>query len=49
MLPMREKIEKLINTGRIMLFIEGTIDFPTDVRSEKLVNIVKDSMYQYDK
>ena len=42
MLPMREKIEKLINKGRIMLFIEGTIDFPTEVKSEALVNIVKD-------
>mmetsp|Transcript_10858 Transcript_10858/g.14633 ORF Transcript_10858/g.14633 Transcript_10858/m.14633 type:complete len:97 (-) Transcript_10858:1287-1577(-) len=41
MLPMRDKIEKLINKGRIMLFIEGTIDFPTEVHSEELVNIVK--------
>ena len=49
MLPMREKIQKLINTGRIMLFIEGTIDFPTDVRSEQLVNIVRDPMYEYSK
>ena len=49
MLEMREKIEKLINKGRIMLFIEGSIDFPTEVRSEQLVNIVKDPIYNYAK
>eukprot|EP00806_Schmidingerella_arcuata_P005014 Macronucleus_5552.p1 GENE.Macronucleus_5552~~Macronucleus_5552.p1 ORF type:complete len:169 (+),score=12.56 Macronucleus_5552:1-507(+) len=44
---MRDKIEKLINKGRIMLFIEGTIDFPTEVHSEELVNIVKNPYYNY--
>ena len=42
MLPMREKIQKLIQKGRIMLFIEGTLDFPTEVNSEEIVNIVRD-------
>lgn len=49
MLPMREKIEKLVKKGRIMLFIEGTLDFPVDVESEKLVNIVRDPCYNYPK
>lgn len=30
-----------------MLFIEGTLDFPTEVRSEQLVNIVKNPQYNY--
>ena len=42
MLPMREKIQKLIQKGRIMLFIEGTLDFPTEVNSEEIVSIVRD-------
>jgi hypothetical protein len=32
-----------------MLFIEGSVDFPVDVASEQLVNIVKDPMYNYPK
>ena len=32
-----------------MLFIEGTIDFPTEIRSEQIVNIVKDEQYEYDR
>ena len=34
MLPMRKKILELISKQRIMLFIEGTIDFPTEIDSE---------------
>ena len=49
MLPMRDKIQKLIQKGRIMLFIEGTLDFPTEVQSEEIVNIVRDPSYQYAK
>ena len=49
MLPMREKIEKLIKKGRIMLFIEGTLDFPTEMQSEEIVGIVKDPRYTYPK
>ena len=49
MLPMREKIEKLIKKGRIMLFIEGTLDFPTEMQSEEIVNIVRDARYTYPK
>ncbi len=44
---MREKIEKLVKKGRIMLFIEGSIDFPVDVQSEQMVSIVKDPRYVY--
>ena len=47
MLPMRDKIEKLISKGRIMLFIDGSLDFPTEIRSEELVSIVKDPQYNY--
>lgn len=47
MLPMRQKIVELISKQRIMLFIEGTIDFPTEINSEKLVNIVRDPRYNY--
>ena len=32
-----------------MLFIEGNIDFPTEVDSEELVNIVKSDCYTYDR
>ena len=49
MLPMREKIQKLIQKGRIMLFIEGTLDFPTEVNSEEIVSIVRDPQYQYER
>ena len=49
MLPMREKIQKLIQKGRIMLFIEGTIDFPTEIQSEEIVRLVRDENYKYDK
>ena len=47
MLPMREKIQKLIEKGRIMLFIEGALDFPTSMDSEAMVNIVKNPDYTY--
>ena len=46
---MRDKIEKLISKGRIMLFIDGSLDFPTEIKSEELVNIVKDPQYNYPK
>ena len=32
-----------------MLFIEGTLDFPTEVQSEEIVNIVKHPQYNYAK
>ena len=47
MLPMRQKIEELIKKRRIMLFIEGTVDFPTEMASEALVKIIKDPSYSY--
>ena len=47
MLPMRQKIEELIKKRRIMLFIEGTVDFPTEMASEALVKIIKDPCYQF--
>ena len=49
MLPMREKIQKLIQKGRIMLFIEGTIDFPTEIQSEEIVRLVRDDNFKYDR
>ena len=49
MLPMKEKIKKLIQKGRIMLFIEGNINFPTEVQSEQMVDIVKHPSYNYAK
>jgi glutaredoxin-related protein len=42
MLPMKQKIEELISKRRIMLFIEGTVEFPTDIQSEAIVKIVRD-------
>lgn len=42
MLPMREKIKKLVQKGKIMLFIQGTLDFPTEMQSEEIVRIVRD-------
>ena len=32
-----------------MLFIEGTLDFPTEMQSEEIVNIVRDPNYHYAK
>ena len=32
-----------------MLFIEGNIDFPTEVNSEKMVEIIKHPSYNYEK
>lgn len=49
MLPMRQKIVELISKRRIMLFIEGTIDFPTEINSEKLVDIIRDPQYNYER
>ena len=47
LLPMQQKIKKLIAKGPIMLFIQGTIDLPIDKQSEELINIVKDPQYNY--
>jgi len=32
-----------------MLFIEGTIDFPTEMQSEAIVKIVRDPRYTYSR
>lgn len=32
-----------------MLFIEGTIDYPTEIKSEMLVKLVRDPSYIYPK
>ena len=49
MLPMRNKIIQLINKGRLMLFLEGSVEFPTDRNSEKIVQIITDERYRYDR
>ena len=49
MLPMRNKIIQLINKGRLMLFLEGSVEFPTDRNSEKIVQIITDERYKYDR
>ena len=47
MLPMKEKIQQLVKKGRIMLFIDGTIDFPTSTVSKDMIDIVRDEKYEY--
>ena len=32
-----------------MLFIQGTLDFPTEMQSEEMVRIVRDPRYKYEK
>ena len=32
-----------------MLFIEGTIDFPTEIQSEEIVSLVRDDDFKYDR
>ena len=49
MLPMREKIKKLVCKGRIMIFCDGHIDHPTTTISKKFIDIIRDPKYNYPK
>jgi len=37
-----EKIAKLIQKARIMIFLEGTLDYPTDFDSEEVTLILRE-------
>ena len=49
MLPMKEKIQQLVKKGRIMVFLDGTIDFPTTIESKAMLDIIKHPKYTYSK
>jgi len=48
MLPMRKKIQQLINKGKVMAFIRGSIEFPGCTESKSLIKILKNDEYVYE-